>query len=76
MDYKTDKALKKAINENYNKTTKIIVSSRISSIMNADKIIVLEKGIMTGIGTHDELLASNKMYKDIYDIQLGGDIHE
>ena len=76
LDYKTDKALKKAINENYNKTTKIIVSSRISSIMNADKIIVLEKGIMTGIGTHDELLASNKMYKDIYDIQLGGDIHE
>ena len=76
LDFKTDKALRKAINENYLKTTKIIIASRISSIMNADKILVLENGIITGLGTHDELLNSNKMYKDIYDIQLGGDDHE
>ena len=44
--------------------------------MNADKILVLENGIITGLGTHDELLNSNKMYKDIYDIQLGGDDYE
>ena len=76
LDFKTDKALRKAINENYLKTTKIIIASRISSIMNADKILVLENGIITGLGTHDELLNSNKMYKDIYDIQLGGDDYE
>ena len=76
LDFKTDKALRNAINENYLKTTKIIIASRISSIMNADKIIVLEEGIITGLGTHEELLKSNQMYKDIYDIQLGGDLHE
>ena len=76
LDFKTDKALRKAINENYLKTTKIIIASRISSIMNADKIIVLEDGIITGLGTHEELLKSNKMYQSIYDIQLGGDLHE
>ena len=76
LDFKTDKALRTAINENYLKTTKIIIASRISSIMNADKIIVLEEGIITGLGTHEELLKSNQMYKDIYDIQLGGDLHE
>ena len=58
------------------KTTKVIIASRISSIMNADKIIVLEEGVITGLGTHEELLKSNQMYKDIYDIQLGGDLHE
>ena len=76
LDFKTDKALRNAINENYLKTTKIIIASRISSIMNADKIIVLEEGVITGLGTHEELLKSNQMYKDIYDIQLGGDLHE
>ena len=76
LDFKTDKALRTAINENYLKTTKVIIASRISSIMNADKIIVLEEGVITGLGTHEELLKSNQMYKDIYDIQLGGDLHE
>ena len=76
LDYKTDKALRQAINNNYKKTTKIIIASRISSIMNADKIIVLENGFMSGYGTHEELLNCNQMYKDIYNIQLGGDLHE
>lgn len=76
LDYKTDKALRQAINNNYKKTTKIIIASRISSIMNADKIIVLENGFMSGYGTHEELLNCNQMYQDIYNIQLGGDLHE
>lgn len=76
LDYKTDKALRKAIKENYKKTTKIIIASRISSIMHANKIIVVEDGNITGLGTHEELLKSNQMYKDIYNIQLGGDLHE
>lgn len=76
LDFKTDLALRNAINKNYLKTTKIIIASRISSIMNADKIIVLENGVITGLGKHEELLISNQMYKDIYNIQLGGDSHE
>lgn len=76
LDFKTDLALRNAINKNYLKTTKIIIASRISSIMNADKIIVLENGAITGLGKHEELLISNQMYKDIYNIQLGGDSHE
>ena len=44
--------------------------------MNADKIIVLENGFMSGYGTHEELLNCNQMYQDIYNIQLGGDLHE
>ncbi|MBE6130518.1 MAG: ABC transporter ATP-binding protein [Erysipelotrichaceae bacterium] len=76
LDYKTDLALREAIKENYKNTTKIIIASRISSIINADKIIVLEDGIVTGLGTHNELLMNNNLYKSIYNIQLGGDTHE
>lgn len=76
LDFKTDLALREAINENYQNTTKIIIASRISSIMHANKILVLENGIITGLGTHTELLNSNQMYKDIYNIQLGGDSYE
>lgn len=76
LDYKTDLALREAIKENYKYTTKIIIASRISSIINADKIIVLEDGTITGLGTHDELLMNNNLYKSIYNVQLGGDTHE
>lgn len=76
LDYKTDLALREAIKNNYKNTTKIIIASRISSIMHADKIIVLENGTITGIGTHKELLNNNELYKSIYNVQLGGDVHE
>ena len=76
LDYKTDLALRETIKNNYKNTTKIIIASRISSIMHADKIIVLENGTITGIGTHKELLNNNELYKSIYNVQLGGDVHE
>ena len=59
-------------------TTKIIISQRISSIQDADKIIVLEKGRITGAGTHSELLAFHKVYREIYETQnkTGGENHE
>ena len=76
LDYKTDLALREAIKNNYKNTTKIIIASRISSIMHANKIIVLENGTITGIGTHKELLNNNELYKSIYNVQLGGDVHE
>ena len=76
LDYKTDLALRETIKNNYKNTTKIIIASRISSIMHAEKIIVLENGTITGIGTHKELLNNNELYKSIYNVQLGGDVHE
>ena len=53
-------------------TTKLIIAQRISSIQNADKIIVLDDGKVNGFGTHEELLASNEIYRDVYDSQMGG----
>lgn len=76
LDYKIDLSLREAIKENYKNTTKVIIASRISSIMHADKIIVLENGTITGNGTHEELLMNNEMYQSIYNVQLGGDTHE
>lgn len=76
LDYKTDLALRNAIKNNYQDTTQIIIASRISSIMHADKIIVLEDGVITGYGNHETLLNTNKMYQDIYNTQLGGSNYE
>ncbi len=70
LDFATDLALRKALNENLPKdTTKIIISQRATSIKYADKIIVLDKGDVVGIDTHDNLLQSCKIYKEIYDSQ-------
>ncbi|HZK20907.1 MAG TPA: ABC transporter ATP-binding protein [Oscillospiraceae bacterium] len=71
LDYRTDSKLRKAIEESYAETTKIIVSQRASAVMNCDNIIVLDNGEITGKGTHSELLKSNHLYREIYDIQMG-----
>ncbi|MDP4132945.1 MAG: ABC transporter ATP-binding protein [Bacillota bacterium] len=71
LDYKTDANLRKAINENYEGTTLITVAQRISSVMNMDKIIVLEDGRMIGYGSHEELKNSCDVYREIYDSQMG-----
>lgn len=57
--------------ESLRKATKIIIAQRISSVMEADQIIVMDDGIITGIGTHDELLKSNEEYREIYESQTG-----
>lgn len=71
LDYKTDLKLRNALNESYGNTTTIIVAQRISSIMNADLILVLENGLITGGGTHDELMASCEAYRVISGTQMG-----
>lgn len=71
LDYATDAALRKSIANLDYKPTVFIVSQRTSSIRNADKIIVLEHGEVTGIGTHDELLKSCPLYGEIYHSQYG-----
>ena len=71
LDYATDAALRKAIREIDGKTTVFIVSQRASSIMHADKIIVLDDGIAVGMGTHGELIDSCPIYREIYETQFG-----
>ena len=72
VDTKTDAYIRKAFIEEIPNTTKIIVAQRISSIQDSDRIIVLEEGKIDGIGTHDELLKNNKIYKEVYDSQVKG----
>lgn len=71
LDYATDASLRKAIRELGGNTTVFIVSQRASSIMHADKIIVLDDGCAAGIGTHTELLDSCPLYREIYETQFG-----
>ena len=70
LDFKTDSALREALSEKTKDKTVIIVAQRISTIMNAEKIIVLEEGKVVGIGTHEELLENNETYRQIALSQL------
>ena len=72
VDTATDKKIRTALKENLKETTKIIIAQRISSIMEADKIIVLEDGRINGIGTHDELMRTNEIYRDVFTSQQKG----
>lgn len=73
LDYKTDVNLRKSLSEETNNATIFIVAQRISTIMHADQIIVLDKGMMVGIGTHKELLETCDIYKEIALSQLKED---
>ncbi len=75
LDYKTDAALRKALREHYPDTTTITIAQRVSSIMSMDHILVMESGEMLGYGTHEELLQSCEVYRDIYESQMGGATH-
>ncbi len=70
LDYKTDKALRRALSEKCKDATKIIVAQRIGTIWDADSIIVLDKGKMAGIGKHEELLENCQVYREIALSQL------
>lgn len=78
VDTKTDALIRKGLKETMPETTKIIIAQRISSIQDADKIVVLDNGTINGMGSHEELLKSNAIYKDIFETQnkTGGNDNE
>lgn len=71
LDYRTDAALRKALNENYQNTTTVIIAQRVSSIMSADRIMVLDDGQQIGYGRHEQLLQTSPIYLDIASTQMG-----
>ena len=74
VDTKTDMLIRKAFAEEIPNTTKLIIAQRISSVEHADKIIVLDDGKIDGIGTHEELLKNNEIYKEVYYSQQKGEV--
>lgn len=72
VDTATDAKIKEAFAKSIPGVTKIIIAQRISSIQKADRIIVMDNGMVNGFGTHEELLEGNEIYKDVYESQTGG----
>ena len=72
MDTKTDALIRKAFREEIPDTTKIIIAQRISSIEDADLIIVLDGGKISGAGTSEELLRTSDIYREVYESQVKG----
>ena len=72
VDTKTDALIRKAFREEIPNTTKIIIAQRISSVQDADRILVLDNGQINGLGTHEELLKTNKIYQEVYNSQTQG----
>ena len=72
LDYKTDAFLRKELREHFQNTTTILIAQRISSILSADHILVLEEGQTIGYGTHAELMEQCAVYREIWESQMGG----
>ncbi len=72
VDTRTDYLIRKAFREELGDITKFIISQRISSIQDADQIIVMEDGEIVGIGTHEQMLKTNAIYQDVYETQVKG----
>lgn len=77
VDTATDRKIKQGLRETKASTTKLIIAQRISSVQDADKIIVIDNGKINGVGTHDELMETNTIYQEVYQSQVkGGDDNE
>jgi ATP-binding cassette subfamily B protein len=73
LDYETDMKIRQAL-RSYNNMTKIIVAQRISSIKDADLILLIDEGKIIAKGTHEHLIETNEQYRTIYEHQLGGEV--
>jgi ATP-binding cassette subfamily B protein len=71
VDTATDAKIRKAFREEIPGTTKLIIAQRISSVKDCDRIIVMNDGRIDGVGTHDELVAGNNIYREVYESQVG-----
>ncbi len=71
LDYKTDAKLRNSLKKNYGDITTVVIAQRVSSIMSADKIIMLEEGKIIGYGTHKQLLEECKLYSETFEMQMG-----
>ncbi len=76
VDVETETKIQSALQVLHHKSTTFLVAQRISTVLNADKIVVIDQGRIAAEGTHAELLKSSKIYQEIYDSQLGDGFHE
>ena len=76
VDTKTDALIRKAFREEIPDTTKVIIAQRISSVMDADQIIVMDNGRINACGTHEELMTTNEIYREVYESQQKGGLEE
>lgn len=74
VDTHTDACIRQALRDEIPDTTKIIIAQRVISLMDADKIIVMDEGRVDGVGTHEELLQSNAIYREVYESQQKGSV--
>jgi ATP-binding cassette subfamily B protein len=77
VDTKTDSLIRKAFREQLPETTKIIIAQRVTSVEDADKIIIMDDGKISAVGTHEELLKTSSIYREVYESQNKGKaVHE
>ena len=76
LDYKTDSLLREKLHTDFSDKTKIVVTQRVSSVLNAEHILVLENGKCVGYGRHEELIKNCIIYRETAELQLGGELYE
>ena len=72
VDTATDALIRKALKDELGDMTKIIIAQRVGSVMEADQIVVLDQGRVAALGTHDELLKTSEIYREVYESQMKG----